>query len=130
MQKQKLRFLGDTLGLAPFPLRFKQAMIAIRGEEDVPPSRWGLSSLSQLHLKVSHKLWRGKPYLENTVLISNLFNHLQTPIEEGWSVQKTQTRDFREETLPTTATRNRFCYPVGSLVCTAAPAGSGRAVAI
>ena len=122
MQKQRLRFLGDTMGLAPFPLRLKQAMIAIRGEEDVPPSRWGLSSLSQLHLKVSHKLWRGKPYINNTVLISNLFNHTQTPIEEGWSVQKTQTRDFRGRHLTYNSNNGTdFAIPVGSVVCTAAP---------
>ena len=69
MQKQKLRFFGDTMGLAPFPLRFKQALIALRGEEDVPRSRWGLSSLSQFHLRVSHRLWRGKPYIKNKVII-------------------------------------------------------------
>lgn len=128
MQKQQVRFLGDTMGLAPFPLRFKQAMIALRGEEDVPPSRWGLSSLSQLHLKVSHKLWRGKPYLKNTVLISNLFNHTQTPVEEGWSVRKTQTRDFRGRNLTYNSHNGTdFAIPVGSTVCTAAP---GKVVAV
>lgn len=128
MQKQKLRFLGDTMGMAPFPLRFKQAMVAIRGEEDVPPSRFGLSSLSQLYPSVSLKLWRGKAYLNETVVISNLFNHTQSPIEEGWSVKKTRVRDFRGRSLTYNSHNGTdFAIPVGSTVCTAAP---GKVVAI
>ena len=122
MQNQKIRFFGDTMGLAPFPLRFKQAMVAILGEEDVPRSRWGLSSLKQLHPVVSLKLWRGKPYIKSKVLISNLFNHTQSPIEEGWSVKKTQVRDFRGRRLTYNSHNGTdFAIPIGSQVCTAAP---------
>ncbi len=128
MQKQKLRFFGDTMGLAPFPLRFQQAMKAIRGEEDVPRAQWGLSSLSQLFPTVSRKLWRGKPYLKNKVLISNLFNHTQTPVEEGWSVKKTQALDFRGRQLTYNSHNGTdFAIPIGSMVCTAAP---GKVVAV
>lgn len=128
MPKQKVRFLGDTLGLAPFPERMRQAMIALRGEEDVPPSRFGLSSLSQLYPKVSRKLWRGKHYMEKTVLISNLFNHTQTPIAEGWSVKKTQIRDFRGRRLTYNSHNGTdFAIPINSTVCTA---GAGVVVAV
>jgi murein DD-endopeptidase len=128
MQNPRIRFLGDTLGLAPFPLRFKQAMIALRGEEDVPPSQWGLSSLKQLHPRVGIPLWRGRPFLKNTVIITNLFNHTQTPIEEGWSVKKTQVKDFRGRQLTYNSHNGTdFSIPIGSTVCTAAP---GKVVAI
>ena len=95
MQQSKVRFLGDTLGLSPLPLRLKQAAIVFKGEEDVPRSRFGLSSLSQLHLRVSLPLWSGKTFISNSVIISNLFNHTQTPIEEGWSVKRSRVKDYR-----------------------------------
>ncbi|HWB62630.1 MAG TPA: M23 family metallopeptidase [Chitinophagales bacterium] len=128
MQKQKIRLLGDTMGLAPFPLRFRQAMVALFGEEDVPPSRWGLSSLSQLYPAVGLKLWRGRPYVKNKVIISNLFNHTQTPIEQGWSVKKTQVLDFRGMGLTYNSHNGTdFAIPIGSTVCTAAP---GKVLAV
>jgi murein DD-endopeptidase MepM/ murein hydrolase activator NlpD len=121
MQKEKIR-LRDTLGLTPFPLRFKQALIAFRGEEDVPKSKFGLSSLKLLYPKISPTLWRGKHYLEKTVIISNLFNHTQTPVEEGWSVKKTQVLDFRGKRLTYNSHNGTdLAIPVGSTVCTAAP---------
>lgn len=121
MTKQKISFLGETLGLAPFPLRFKQALVTIRGEEDVPPSQWGLSSLKQLYPKVALKLWRGTHFIPNKVIISNLFNHTPTPHENGWSVRKTQTLDFRGRGLTYDSHNGTdFAIPVGTTVCTAA----------
>lgn len=128
MQKQRIRFLGDTLGLAPFPLRFKQTLTALFGEEDVPASKFGLSSLSQLHPQVGLKLWRGKPYIKDKVIITNLFNHTQTPVEEGWSVKKTQVRDFRGARLTYNSHNGTdFSIPIGTQVHTGAP---GRVVAV
>lgn len=121
MQKEKLRFFGDTMGLAPLPLRLKQAATAIFGEEDVPRSKFGLSSLKQFYPKISPKLWRGKFYIDQTIIISNLYNHTQTPIEQGWSVKKTQTLDFRGRGLTYNSHNGTdFSIPVGSTVCTAA----------
>jgi murein DD-endopeptidase MepM/ murein hydrolase activator NlpD len=126
--ERKLKFFGETLGLHPFPLRFRQAMTAIFGEEDVPPSKAGLSSLQQLYPKVSPKMWRGKAFIERKVIISNLFNHTQTPVENGWSVAKTQTKDFRGRGLTYNSHNGTdFAIPVGTTVCTAAP---GEVVAI
>lgn len=128
MQKTKLRFLGDTMGLAPFPVRFKEAMTAVLGEEDIPRSQFGLSSLAQLYPRVGLKLWRGKPFLKRKVIISNLFNHTQTPIELGWSVKKTQVRDFRGKRLTYDSHNGTdFAIPIGSTVCTSAP---GQVVAV
>lgn len=122
MNTRKLKFFAEVLGLHPLKLRIKQAKIALFGEEDVPPSRFDLSSLKQLHPKVSPWLWMGIAYKKRTVLISNLYNHTPSPIEEGWSVKKTQIKDFRGKNL-TYNSHNAvdFSIPVGSKVCAAAP---------
>lgn len=102
--------------------------MALIGDKDVPKSKFGLSSLKQLHPSISPYLWAGKPYIKNTVIISNLFNHKQTPIEDGWSVRKTQMQDFRNRDL-TYDSHNAtdFAIPIGSRVVTAAP---GEIVAV
>lgn len=122
MKSKKLKFFAEVFGLHPLKLRFKQAKIALFGEEDVPPSSFDLSSLKQLHPKVSPWLWMGIAYKKRTVLISNLFNHTPTPIKDGWSVKKTQIKDFRGKSL-TYNSHNAvdFSIPVGSRVCSAAP---------
>ena len=120
--KEKLSFFDNVMGLSPLKVRIKQAQIAILGEEDVPPSKFGLSSLKQFYPTISPRLWMGKPYVKNTVIISNLFNHIQTPISKGWDVRKTQIRDFRGKKLTYNShNATDFAIPVGSLVCSAAP---------
>lgn len=127
-KERKLRLLGDVMGLRPLPLRLKQAMITIRGEEDVPKSVWGLSSLKQLYPRISPKMWRGKQYVHRKIIISNLFNHTQTSIEKGWSVRKTQTSDFRGKGLTYDSHNGTdFAIPVGTSVHTAA---AGEVVAV
>ena len=83
LRRHDLRLAADVMGLHPLPLRWQQAKIALRGEEDVPKSTFGLSSLKQLYPGISPKLWRGEYYVKNKVIISNLFNHTQTLIEQG-----------------------------------------------
>ena len=117
-----LRLAGEVLGLSPWRERARQTLIALRGQEDVPPSRFGLSSLAQLRPRIALNLWRGRPYIERTVLITNLFNHLQTPIEDGWSVKKTQVRDFRARRLTYDSHNGTdFSIPVGTTVRAPAP---------
>jgi murein DD-endopeptidase MepM/ murein hydrolase activator NlpD len=125
---KKLKFFGEVLGLSPFKLRMKQAKIALVGQQDVPGSKFGLSSLAQFHPRISPTLWRGKHYVEKKVIISNLVNHTQTPIANGWSVKKTQVLDFRGRQLTYDSHNGTdFAIPVGSAVCTSAP---GEVVAI
>ena len=93
------RFFAEAMGLSPPRERFDQAMIALRGAVDVPPTRFGLSSLSQLRPTIALALWRGRFHLDRHALITNLFNHRQTPILDGWSVRKTQVEDFRGPTV-------------------------------
>jgi murein DD-endopeptidase MepM/ murein hydrolase activator NlpD len=126
--KTTLHFRKEVLGFHPFKTKYKEALITLRGEEDVPPSKWGLSSLQQLYPRISPKMWRGKTHLPRTIIISNLFNRTPTPTEEGWSVQKTQTLDFRGRKLTYNSHNGTdFAIPVGTTVQTAA---AGKVLAI
>ncbi|MGH1335025.1 MAG: M23 family metallopeptidase [Aureispira sp.] len=124
----KLKFFGEVLGMSPFKERWQQAKVALFGQEDVPGSKFGLSSLSQFHPRISPYLWRGKSYVERQVIISNLVNHTPTPIANGWSVKKTQVLDYRGRGLTYDSHNGTdFSIPVGSEVCTAA---AGEVVAV
>lgn len=118
----RIKFWGETVGLHPFKLRMRQAKIAIKGEEDVPSSQYDLSSLKQLRPDLAFSLWRGKQKVKKKVIISNLFNHSQTPIEEGWSVKKSQTRDFRGRNLTYDSHNGTdYAVPIGTTLLAAAP---------
>ena len=109
--------LVEAMGLSPWRTRLAQAAIALRGEEDVPPSRFGLSSLSQLRPRIATTLWRRRFFIDRKAIVTNLFNHDQTPIEDGWSVRKTQTRDFRGRDLTYDSHNGTdFSIPVGTTV--------------
>lgn len=118
----RIKFWGETIGLYPFKLRMQQAKIAIKGEQDVPPSRYDLSALKQLRPSLAIPLWLGRHKVKNKVVISNLFNHLQTPIEKGWSVRITQTRDFRGKNLTYDSHNGTdFAVPIGTTLLAPAP---------
>lgn len=122
MSAPRLRFFDEILGLHPLPLRARQAWFAIRGDADVPPSRADLSSLAQLRPRLAIPLWRGRAPVPRRVVITNLFNHTPTPIEDGWSVRRTQMRDFRGRTLTYDSHNGTdFAIPVGTPVLAAAP---------
>ncbi len=116
LEQPKLKFFKEILGLNPATTALKQVLKNVFGEEDVPPTKYGLSSLKQLHLK-SVKLWRGKFHLDRKVIITNLFNHRPTPHSKGWSVKKTQMQDFRGKELTYDSHNGTdFSVPVGTLV--------------
>ncbi len=118
-----VRLFAEAMGLHPLPERLAQARIALMGEEDVPPSRFGLSSLSQLRPRLGIPLWRGRTPVPRTVLFTNLFNHRQTPIADGWSVKKTQVLDFRGRDLTYDSHNGTdLCIPIGTPVLAPAPA--------
>lgn len=83
------------MGLLPFSERMRQARIALQGDADVPKSRFDPSSLRLLSPRLALPLWLGYDAVPRKVVITNLFNHTQTPVALGWSVRRTQVRDFR-----------------------------------
>jgi murein DD-endopeptidase MepM/ murein hydrolase activator NlpD len=116
------------MGLHPLGLRLQQTRIALRGEEDVPATSFGLSSLRLLRPRMGMRLWSGRSWTPRKAILTNLFNHTQTPIELGWSVEKTQTLDFRGRDMTYDSHNGTdFAIPVGSTICTAAP---GRVVRV
>jgi len=113
----------ETLGLDPLPLRAREAWLALRGDASVPPTRFGVSSLGIFHPLLSVKTWLGHTREDRRVPISTLFNRTPTPIEAGWSVRKTQVKDFRGGTSSYDSHNGTdFAVPVGTVV-TAAAAG-------
>ena len=119
---KRLKLFAEVLGLHPLPERLRQTLVALRGAPDVPPSRMGLSSLRMLRPRIALPLWRGRPYVEGRVLVTNLFNHQQTPVELGWSVKRTQVEDFRGRDLTYDSHNGTdFSVPVGTPVLAAAP---------
>lgn len=122
MGEAPLKFLSEVVGFSPVRERVKQTLVALRGTDDVPPSRMGTSSLTMLRPTMALPLWWGRPYVYRRVILTNLFNHTPTPIEDGWSVRRTQVRDFRGRDLTYDSHNGTdFAVPVGTPVLAAAP---------
>jgi len=83
------------MGLLPLPVRLKQARLALAGDEDVPKAQFDPSSLRLLSPRLALPLWLGYDAVPRKVIVTNLFNHTQTDIALGWSVKRTQVKDFR-----------------------------------
>ncbi len=119
-RREKLS-IAQTFGLAPARQRIKEAFLAVRGQDEVPPSRWGLSSLKILKPWISVPTWLGKTRDDRLIPIYNFFNHTQTDPKEGWSVRATQATDFRGGSLTYDSHNGTdFVIPTGTLVSAAA----------
>lgn len=110
-------------GLTPLGLRARQALVALRGAEHVPPSRFDRSSLRLLQPSISLSLWAGRFPVPRKAIATILFNHTQTPVEDGWSVRRTQVLDFRGKDLTYDSHNGTdFAVPIGTPVTAPAPA--------
>ncbi len=112
----------EVFGLSPLGLRARQALTALRGAEHVPPSRFDGSSLRMLQPRISLPLWAGRFPVPRTAIVTMLFNHAQTPVDDGWSVRRTQVLDFRGKDLTYDSHNGTdFAIPVGTPVTAPGP---------
>ena len=56
--------LIEAMGLLPLGQRLRQALVALRGDEDVPPSTYDVSSLALLRPRLS------RPRIQNFNVVS------------------------------------------------------------
>lgn len=119
--------MAEIFGLTEPLKRLAEVKIALGGDSYTPPSRWGLSSLGIFKPRLSVKTWLGWRPEDRLVPITNFFNRTQTPLEEGWSVRKTQVEDFRGGTLTYDSHNGTdFAIPAATLVVAPAPGGVRR----
>lgn len=115
--------LADVLGLRPLGQRLREAAFAVRGDALTPPSRFDHTSLRILRPTWALALWRGRRPFDRLVPIYNLFNRTPTAEADGWSVRKTQVRDFRGGTLTYDSHNGTdFATPPGTVVVAPAAA--------
>ncbi len=114
--------LAEVFGLSPLKVRMSEVALMLKGDPYTPPSRFDRSSLNILKPSLSVLTWLGWRRPDRRLPIYNLFNHTQTPVEEGWSVRFTQVRDFRgKRNTYDSHNGTDFAIPVGTIVTAAAP---------
>ena len=114
--------IAETFGLAPVGTRLGEMLVTFRGAEGVPPSRFDATSLGIFRPRMALATWLGRRRADRRVPIYNLFNRTPTPIADGWSVRRTQMRDFRGGTLTYDSHNGTdFAVPPGTVVVAAAP---------
>lgn len=114
--------LAETFGLSPFSTRLAEMLVVFRGAEGVPPSRFDRTSLGIFKPRMALDAWLGRRRADRRVPVYNLFNRTPTPVTEGWSVRRTQVRDFRGGTLTYDSHNGTdFAVPPGTIVVAAAP---------
>ncbi len=114
--------LVEALGLSPLSLAARQLLMVVRGDAHTPKSRFDVTSLKIFKPRLSLQTWLGKTPHGRDIPILNFVNRTPTPVEQGWSVRKTQARDWRGGTLTYDSHNGTdFIVPPGTSLCAAAP---------
>ena len=117
MTRQAPLALPEIFGLSPLRVRAREAWLTLRGDVGVPPTRFGASSVGIFQPRLAVSTWLGERRADRRIPIYNLFNRTRTPLEEGWSVRKTQVRDYRGGSLTYDSHNGTdFAIPVGTVV--------------
>lgn len=112
----------EIFGLSPVRERLREAVLAFRGDDTTPPTRFDRTSLAQLTRLSGPRIWAGQRVAGRRVPIANLFSHVQPPPEQGWSVRITTARDFMGTQLTYDSHNGTdFATPIGTPVVAAAP---------
>ncbi len=105
----------EAFGLLPLDERLRDTWLSLTGDAHTPKTKFGPSSLRIFRPRQAMRLWRGQWAVPRRAVIYNLVNHTPTPIEEGWSVRKTQVRDFRGGSLTYDSHNGTdFAIPLGT----------------
>ena len=116
----------EILGLSPLGVRLRETRLALQGDRFTPKSRFDRTSLRILQPRLAVALWRGRRPAGRRVPIYNFFNHTPTAEDDGWSVRKTQVRDWRGGTLTYDSHNGTdFATPPGTVVVAPAPGRVG-----
>jgi murein DD-endopeptidase MepM/ murein hydrolase activator NlpD len=112
----------DVFGLRPLRPALEQSWRAIRGSGDVPPTKFGLSSVKIFKPQISLPTWLGQRRPDRKAWVYNLVNRDAPPPDEAFSVRVTRVRDFRGGELTYDTHRGTdFAVPVGTPIITPAP---------
>jgi murein DD-endopeptidase len=112
----------EVFGLTPFSDTLAALRLVVGGSPHIPKTRFGRSSLGILRPALGVRTWLGRRRADGRVQVSNLFNRTQTPLAAGWSVERTQVRDFRGRGLTYDSHNGTdFAVPIGTTVVAPAP---------
>ncbi len=114
--------LAETFGVTEPAKRVAEVKMALGGDPYTPATKWGVSSLKIFQPALSVKTWLGWKPANRLVPIYNFFNLTPTPLEEGWSVRKTQVLDWRGGTRTYNSHNGTdFAIPAGTIVVAPGP---------
>lgn len=121
--------LREVFGLTPMVPALRECWKALAGEGELPPTRWGLSSLKIFKPGLSFRAWLKRRPADRRAPVYNLVNRkrLAEPRNQAYSVRVTDCEDFQggQRTYDGHIGTD-FVIPVGTPVTAVAPGRVAR----